>query len=268
MFDIKIDDARYWKNCVDSIVNLVDEGSFSISKEGVSLKAMDPSGISMVVFNAPNKIFSKYNVSDSKDSKEDNKEDKAEKLSEKAPSSSIVGLNLDNFSKLLDTARSGEQLIIKDKDNRVIMNFVGNGSHRDYILPMIDVRKASENEPKIEFDSFVKIRGDHIKSIIRDASQMSTYLGLKVEENSLIVSAKGDAGEMKEEFEVNKDQISEINVKSPSSSTFNLDYLSKMIKACPSNEFITLSMKTDQPIKLNYKIGDAEVSYYLAPYME
>ena len=29
MFEIKIDDARYWKNCVDSIVSLIDEGSFN-----------------------------------------------------------------------------------------------------------------------------------------------------------------------------------------------------------------------------------------------
>ena len=39
MFEIKIDDARYWKNCVDSIVSLVDEGSFVLSKEGITLKA-------------------------------------------------------------------------------------------------------------------------------------------------------------------------------------------------------------------------------------
>ena len=38
MFEIKIDDARYWKNCVDSIVSLIDEGSFNITKEGISLR--------------------------------------------------------------------------------------------------------------------------------------------------------------------------------------------------------------------------------------
>jgi len=39
VFELKIDDARYWKSCVDAIGSLIDEGAFNISKEGVSLKA-------------------------------------------------------------------------------------------------------------------------------------------------------------------------------------------------------------------------------------
>ncbi|MDE1811176.1 MAG: DNA polymerase sliding clamp, partial [Candidatus Micrarchaeota archaeon] len=83
MFELKIDDARYWKTCVDSIVSLIDEGTFSIAKEGISLKAMDPSGISMVSFSMPNKAFSKYDI------------DKA----------AMVGLNLENLSKILASSR-------------------------------------------------------------------------------------------------------------------------------------------------------------------
>jgi hypothetical protein len=29
-----------------------------------------------------------------------------------------------------------------------------------------------------------------------------------------------------------------------------------------------MSIKTEDPIKIDYKIGDASVSYFLAPYME
>jgi len=41
-----------------------------------------------------------------------------------------------------------------------------------------------------------------------------------------------------------------------------------MISACPSNSTMTLSIKTEDPIKIEYNIGDASVSYLLAPYME
>ena len=51
MFEIKIDNAKYWRDCVEAIVSLVDEGTFNITKEGIALKAMDPSGISMVSFS-------------------------------------------------------------------------------------------------------------------------------------------------------------------------------------------------------------------------
>ncbi len=270
MFDIKIDDAKYWKNCTDSIVSLVDEGSFYISKEGINLKAMDPSGISMVSFQAPNKIFSKFDVSaaklESKSKSSDSADEKVDK--EEKSAGYYIGLNLSNFSKLLNSARSGEQLSMKDKDNKMILEFLSSNGHRSYILPMIDVKKSTDAEPKIEFDSSISIKSDYFKGILRDAAQLSTYVGFKLEDNTFLVSAKGDAGELEEEFKTDNEQIQKIDTKKVSSATFNLDYLSRMISACPSNEVITLEMKTDQPIRLNYKIGDAKVSYYLAPYME
>jgi proliferating cell nuclear antigen len=246
MFEIKIDDARYWKNCVDSIVSLIDEGSFNISKEGISLKAMDPSGISMISFFIPNKAFAKYEV------------DKP----------STVGLNLENFGKILASSRGDEQLIMKENANKFVVEFVGKNSRRRYKLPMIDVKKDAEKEPKVEFDSVVEVKSDSLKEILKDANLLSTHVGFKADKDSFVVVAKGDAGELEEEHMNNADIIKKINTSKASSATFNLDYLERMISACPSNSVMMLSIKTEEPIKIDYKIGDATVSYFLAPYME
>ena len=246
MFEIKMDDARYWKNCVESIVSLVDEGTFNITKEGISLKAMDPSGISMVSFFIPNKAFSKFDV-------------------EKPVS---VGLNLDNLSKILASSRNNEQLLMKDSGNKVSIEFIGPTSKRRYKLPMIDVKKEAEKEPKIGFESNIEVRSDALKEILKDANLLSSYIGFKTEKNSFMVVAKGDAGELEEEHMNNAEVIKKINALKASSATFNLDYLERMIRACPSNSTMVLSIKTEEPIKIDYKIGDASVSYYLAPYME
>jgi len=246
MFEIKIDDARYWKNCVDSIVSLIDEGSFSISKEGIGLKAMDPSGISMISFFIPNKAFAKFEV------------DKPMN----------VGLNLENFGKILASSRGDEQLIMKENGNKFIVEFVGKNSRRRYRLPMIDVKKDADKEPKIEFDSVVEVKADPLKEILKDANLLSTHVGFKTDKDSFLVVAKGDAGELEEEHMNNAEVIKKITAGKASSATFNLDYLERMISACPSNSTMTLSIKTEEPIKIDYKIGDAAVSYYLAPYME
>ncbi len=246
MFEIKIDDARYWKNCVDSIVSLIDEGSFSITKEGISLKAMDPSGISMISFFIPNKAFAKYEV------------DK--------PMS--VGLNLENFGKILASSRSEEQLVMKESSNKFLVEFIGKNSKRRYKLPMIDVKKDADKEPKIEFDSIVEVKSDSLREILKDANLLSTHVGFKTDKDSFLVVAKGDAGELEEEHMNNADVIKKINASKAASATFNLDYLERMISACPSNSTMVLSIKTEEPIKIDYKIGDANVSYFLAPYME
>ncbi len=246
MFEIKIDDARYWKNCVDSIVSLVDEGSFVLSKEGIRLKAMDPSGISMISFFMPNKAFSKYEVE--KDA--------------------TVGLNLDNLSKILASARSGEQLVMKDSSNKLAMEFIGENSRRRYKLPLIDVKKDVEKEPKVEFESKVSVKSDSLKEVLKDANLLSTYIGFRTAKESFMVVAKGDAGELEEEHMNEADMIKKLDVTKPSSATFNLEYLERIVSACPSNSPIDMSLKSDEPVRVTYKIGDAELAYYLAPYME
>jgi hypothetical protein len=44
--------------------------------------------------------------------------------------------------------------------------------------------------------------------------------------------------------------------------------MERMVSACPSNSNIMLSLKSKEPVKIDYKIGEAMVAYYLAPYME
>ena len=246
MFDIKIDDARYWKNCVDSIVSLVDEGAFNITKEGIALKAMDPSGISMVSFFIPGKAFSKYDV-------------------EKP---STVGLNLENFSKILSSSRNNEQLTIKDASNRLAIEFIGENSRRRYRLPMIEVKKEADKEPKIEFESHIEVKSDPFREVLKDATSLSSLIGFKTEKDAFRIVAKGDAAELEEEHAGNTDFVKKINVSKPSSATFNLEYLDRIVRACPAGNSISLSLKTEEPIKVDYKIGDAAVAYFLAPYME
>ncbi len=246
MFEIKIDNARYWKSCVDSIVSLVEEGTFNITKEGITLKALDPSVISMVLFSIPNKAFSKYDV------------DK--------PTS--VGLDLTNFAKMLSSARLEEQLIMKDSGNKLAIEFVGPLGKRRFKLPILDIKKEPEKEPKVTFESTIDIRGDTLKEILKDTNFLSENVGFRTEKNSFMVVAKGDGGELEEEYAGNSESIRKLDVTKPSSVTFKLDYLQRIISACPQDSQIKMSFKTEEPMRVDYKIGDADVSYYLAPYIE
>ncbi len=246
MFEIKIDNAKYWKNCVDAIDCLIDEGAFTIASDGVSLKAMDASGISMVSFFIPNKAFSKYSV------------DKV----------ATVGINLDNMSKILNSSRQDEQLVMKDDGNKLTIEFVGRNSRRRYKLPLIDVRKNPEKEPSVAFESTVNVKGDSLKEILRDANLLSSYINFKTDKGTFKVLARGDAGELEEEHMDNAEFINKLEVSKASSATFNLEYLTKIINPCPADSQVNLLLKTEEPIRIEYSIGDAKVSYYLAPYME
>ncbi len=246
MFEAKISNAKYWRDCVESIVNLVDEGSFTISSEGISLRAMDPSSISMVSFFIPSKAFEKYDV-------------------EKNTS---VGLNLENLSKVLSRTRDNESLVMKDTNGKLLLEFIGENSRRRYKLPMIDIRKNVEKEPNVEFDATAEVAGDPLKEIIKDASLISSYVAFKASKDELVINAHGDSGELEELHGVDGSIVKKLKADKGADVTFNLEYLENIVKACPMGSSMNISMKTNEPLKVSYNIGDASVTYYLAPYIE
>ncbi|MGI0141359.1 MAG: proliferating cell nuclear antigen (pcna) [Candidatus Micrarchaeales archaeon] len=246
MFELKIDNAKYWRDCVEAIVNLVDEGSFNISKEGITLKAMDPSGISMVSFFMPSKAFGKFTV------------DK----------NASIGLNLDNLSKVLSRTRDNEALLIKENEGKLSLEFIGANSRRRYKLPLIDVRKNVEKEPSVDFDVNVEVLGEPLKDIIKDASLISSYISFRAAKDQMMISARGDSGELEESHEVDGNIVKKLSAKANADAVFNLEYLENIIKACPLGNQISFALKSNEPLKLSYNIGEAQITYYLAPYME
>jgi proliferating cell nuclear antigen len=246
MFELKLDNAKHWRDCVEAIVNLVDEGIFSISKEGITLKAMDPSGISMISFFMPSNSFSKFEIEKTTD----------------------IGLNIDNLSKIMSRTRESEALVIKDIDGKLSLEFVGDKNRRRYRLHLIDVRKKEDKEPKVEFDANVELDGEHLKNALKDASLISSYIAFKAGKSNFTISAKGDSGELEELNEVDGVGIRKLDATKDAEAVFNLEFLENMVKSSPMGNIISLGIKSDQPLRLSYKIGEAAVTYYLAPYVE
>jgi proliferating cell nuclear antigen len=244
VFDIKIDSAKYWRDCIDAIVNLVDEGAFHVQKDGISLKAMDPSGISMISFFIPGKAFSKFDVSSDID----------------------VGLNIENLGKTMARARDDESLNMKASENKLSMIFTGKSS-RKYRMPMIEVRKNADKEPNINFDATVEMNVDPFREIIKDASLLSSYISFKVSKGHFSIESRGDAGELEEEMEKEGDVVKKVSTSGSAEAVFNLEYLENMVKSCPSGTTLQLQLKTNEPLKLSYNIRDASFNYFLAPYI-
>ena len=245
MFEIKLDDARYWRDCISAIGALVDEGLFNITKEGISLKAMDPSSISMVAFFIPAKAFSKFTI------------DK----------NTSIGVNLENLGKILSRTRDDEALVMKDADSKLSMEFIG-ASRRRYRLQMIDVKKSVEKEPNVEFDANVEISGDHLKDILKDASLLSSYISFKAAKDQFATSAHGDSGELEELHGKDGGIVKKVDASKNADAVFNLEFLENMVKSCPVGNSVSIAMKSNEPLRLSYSIGESSISYFLAPYME
>ncbi len=244
MFEAKLTDAKVFKDCVDAIVTLIDEGEFSATKEGITLRAMDPSQIAMVDFELPRKAFEKYEL------KGDLK----------------IGLNLADLSRIMSRVRAGESLTLKldDSASRLLLIFKGKSTRR-FNLPLIDVPASATKVPSIDFDAEIKISGGVLKESLKDASLVSSHVTLLADGKGFEIRARGDKEAV---VEFSKDVLLEHTVNKEAKAMFPLEYLNDLLKAVDSNGIVVLNLKTDAPLKVDYRIADARVTYYLAPRIE
>lgn len=245
MFEITLEDARLFKNSIDAIGGIIEEGIFEISEKGIHLRAMDPSQIAMVDFTMPQAAFSGYKV--------------------ESPAS--VGLKLSDLSKVLARTRGAEKLRMALEENRLVLEFKGE-SRRTFKLPLIDAGAPPAREPKVEFDATVKLGGSYLKDALHDAALISSHAVLEASDKKFAIEAHGDAGDLQAESEKGAAQLQDIELKAPARAMFPLQYLEDMAKGAASDAQITLGLKTNAPVRMMYKIGDAALVYYLAPRIE
>lgn len=246
MFEAVLSDATMFKRCIDAISTLIDEGEFIANEEGLMLRAMDPSQIAMVDFKLPKSTFEKFSSNTNK-----------------------IGLNIDDLSILMGRVRAGEKLEMKldEEKARLVLIFKGH-STRKFSIPLLDLGGGIPNEPKLEFESVVKLNGAFFKEALKDTQLVSSHVVLHAKPDVFVIKAQGDKGDVEIETKKDSKQIIEYKVESESRAMFPLDYLNDLLKSVDSSTNVTLSLSTNKPLKMDYKIGEAKITYYLAPRIE
>ncbi len=242
-----IADAKQFKQAIEAIVNLVDEGLFEVNDKGLHLRSMDPSQIAMVDFFLPKEAFAEFEAGESN-----------------------LSLNLVDFLKILSRARLGEQLslTVEEKESKCLLDFASRDGTRSIRLPLMDLVVNSPREPKISFDTNIKMRGGTFKEMLKDAGLLSSHVILSAENDKFLVEAKGDSGDLRIESGKDAPHFAELNSSAKSRAMFPYEYLENITKACPDDSMLELSIKSDAPVRIAYSVGQAKLAYFLAPRVE
>jgi proliferating cell nuclear antigen len=242
MLKLTIADANSWKRSIDAIAALIDEGTFEFTDNAMVLKAMDPSQIAMVDFEMPKKSFKKYEV--------------GEKQS--------IGVDFSELSKVMRRAHPEDTVTMELKGNKLEIIYEGK-TNRKFLLPLIDAT-AHPNKPKIEFDVIVKVPSNDVKEVLGDVELISNYVVFEADEKGVQISAESESG--KAEVNLPKDAVLELKAKQSARAMFPLEYLKNMVRNTDVSTVIELRLKKDNPMEMNYSIGDGRVTYFLAPRIE
>jgi len=237
---LKLENPKIFSDMIAIISELVAEVRLKISKDGMSLTALDPANVAMVYFKIPNDLFAKFEL------------EKEE----------VLGINLESLKAVLRRCQAGSSLTLT-KEEGVLKLVIQDRIKRDFSLALIDITGDEKEMPKWEFKSVIKMDSESFVEIIEDCAIVSDACTFFAEPNKFIVEAHG-LNSARAEFTNEEVEIYSDN----SSARFSLDYLSKFIKGAKISARVTISFSDNHPMRIDFLTGNVLLSFVLAPRIE
>ncbi len=244
MFKATLADVNLLRDSVSAISEIIDEGVFKITKDGISFIAADRAMVAVVDFFLSASAFEKYEVD----------------------SEQKIGLNIMNFLSVIKRAGTGDKISFDLKDAKLQITIEGK-SKRRFLVPLLDI--GDEEIPPIdqlEFKSKVRMSSDILQNGISDAEIIADSVILETSPTHFGMIADGDVSKAELELEKGNETLIELKSASTMRARYSLEYLKKMAKAAKLSDSVTIEHGTDYPLRMAFAAGDkARISFILAP---
>jgi len=251
VFRLKMASAKEFRNALNAIATLIDEGAFLIDPEGLKLRAMDPSRIAMVDFMWGRSVFDEFEAPE-----------EGEKLC----------INIGELLKLLRKAGKNESIELGLDEATGRLRVVMRGRYtKSFTLPRLEVMgEEAPGELKIPFDAKVTLDATELRRAIADAALIADFVKISVDGGKLVLSAEGEVSSATIEFPRDCEAVLDFDVKAASTATFDTSMLEKMLKAGSAlADIVTIEFSTNKPIRLDFRLPyGGKLIFYLAPRVE
>jgi len=238
---LKLEHPKIFSEVIGIISELVLEVRMKVSKEGMSIIAIDPANVAMVSFKLPSSAFSELEV------------EKPE----------VLGVNLESLKAVLRRIKIGSVLIITKQENELKL-VINDKIKREFNLALIEIEGEEKEIPNLDFISRIEMSSIDFLEAIEDCSVVADSCSFISESNKFIMSARGSLNSFKSEF-----SSDEVNMQAQeANSKYSLEYLQKMIKATKLTDKAAINFSTDYPLKLEFNTPFMELGFILAPRVE
>jgi proliferating cell nuclear antigen len=247
MFKASLKEVSLLVNSISTIAELIDEGIFKLSKDGISLLASDRAMVAAVDFKISSSAFEEYEI------------DKEQS----------IGLDIPNFLSVLKRASAQDKATFTLQDSKLEI-VLENSSRRRFVLPLLEL--SQEEVPRIdqlEFSTKAVLSSDVLESGIADAEVVADAVVFEASPSHFIMRAEGDISSTQLELEKGNKALAELKAAGSVRARYPLDYLKKMIKAAKLADSVSLEWAQDYPLKMGFEVeGKLSLNFVLAPRVE
>ncbi len=242
-------DVRY---VFTALASLLHEANLVISPEGLKLKSIDPSKVSLIVLEIPSANLEEFQV----------------------PHEVKVGLIFDlikNVAKRMK-AREKVEFIIDRIKNRFYITIYSKkgregGIYRKFGFPIISIAEEEIPEPSLTYPVRIKMNIDTFTDLVAAADEISDSISLIAKPDSLIIRAVGEGGKMLEaEYSRDDEVFYEFDVNEACEATYASEMILDFTRPMKQiSETVTIEFSSNKPLRLTYEFSIGKVLFMLAP---
>lgn len=236
---VEIDKPKLIADAIAIISDMVSEVRLKFLEEGMSIVAVDPANIAMIIFKIPKESFVKYEMG--KD---------------------VLGINLDDFKRILKRAGASSSVVFEQDDNQLKIS-IFEKVKREFVLSLIDVEAEDKEEISMEFSSKVDMDSSSFSQVVEDCAILADSCAFIVDENSFSIEGKGSLNSASASF-----SSDEISIEGKGRAKYSLEYLMKFCKASKLSEKVSIQFSENSPLKLNFAGEKLGLGFVLAPRFE
>jgi len=231
------------KSLMNMIATICEEPTLEATQELLKFRAMDTSHIACLDIEIPSKEFDSFSCT--KDMKFTIKAESLQNILKRFSDKSVLSIAIDENDAMNISTQDG---------------FV-----QSYTLHLLETAYSNTPLPKMDFNSKVEMKNSGLAKIIKDIDVISDHIDIDVGVDSIRFYGKSDVGHGSIELPKVSENIVSLEVKEPSKSTYNLDYL-KSFMQCVYADALTLELSSKMPLRIETKLEDkGRIHFYLAP---
>jgi len=236
---LKIDKPKILSDAISIISEVVSEVRIKLLDDGMSIVAVDPANVALVIFKLPKETFSQYEIGNE-----------------------VWGVNLDDLKRILKRASTSSAVVFEQEDNQLKIS-IFDKIKRVFTLSLIEIDAEDKDVPSLNFNAKVEINSEDFAQAVEDAKVVADSCALIAGEGFFMIEGSGSLNSARAEFSGD-----EVKIEGIAKARYSLEYLMKFIKAAKISDKAVLNFSEDYPLRLDFPGEKMGIGFVLAPRVE
>ena len=236
---LKLDEPRLLGDAIGIVSEIVSEVRIKLLEDGMSIIAVDPANVALVIFKLPKESFSQYDAGNA-----------------------VWGVNLDDLKKILKRAGPSSSIVLEEEAGKLKIS-IFDKIKRNFSLSLIDVSSEDKEIPELNFGARAEMGAEGFAQAVEDANVVADSCSLNMKDGKFFIEGSGNLNSARAEF-----SGEDLEIFGTGKSKYSLEYLMKFIKAGKISSRVVVNFSDDYPLRLDFPGERMGIGFVLAPRVE